>query len=85
MREREPARVDLRPGPAIGKVKISTDGSATHNGWENAAAGIGVFYDNGNERNISPRLTGQEEKLVSNSRAELAAILEALKQNSTET
>ena len=83
-REREPPRTDLRPGPNAEKVKISTDGSATRNGWEDAAAGIGVFYDNGSERNISLRLTSQEKGLASNSRAELAAILEALKQNNTD-
>ena len=81
VRGRDPARMDLRPEPNANKVKISTDGSAIHNGWENVTAGIGVFYNNGSQRNISLRLMNQGEKTVLNSRAELAAILEALKQN----
>ena len=84
MREKEPARMDNRLDPVVNSVKISTDGSAVRNGWENATAGIGVFYDNGNERNISLRITSREEEPVSNSRAELTAILEALKQNDTD-
>ena len=35
----------MRPEPNATKVKISTDGSAIRNGWENATVGIGVFYD----------------------------------------
>ena len=40
-RERDPPRTDLRPGPNAEKVNISTDGSATCNRWENAAAWLG--------------------------------------------
>ena len=57
---------------------ISTDGSAVNNGWENATAGIGVWYADGSARNIKLSITGQETKPASNSRAELGAILEAL-------
>lgn len=85
VRGRGPARVNFRPEPDTIQVKISTHGSSlVRTGWENATAGIGVFYDNGNERNISLKMTSREGKLVSSSRAELTAILEALKQNTVD-
>jgi ribonuclease HI len=60
---------------------INTDGSAINNGWENATAGISVWYADGNRRNISMKLTKNRAYTVPNSRAELGAILEALRQN----
>ena len=81
---RPPARINNLIEPTMAHVTINTDGSAIRNGWENAIAGIGVWYDNGSNRNIALRLESQERKYASNSRAELCAILEALKQNETD-
>jgi len=82
-KDKSPARTrnDIEPG---GLAKISTDGSAVNNGWENATAGIGVWYADGSRRNIAMKLTNHESRIASNSRAELAAILEALRQNETD-
>jgi len=83
MPERSPARVNTRLEPSGTQVTIYTDGSAIHNGWENASAGIGVWYADGCRENISMHmsLTNQGEEAPSNSRAELGAILEALRRN----
>ena len=51
---------------------IYTDGGCTMNGSSDAKAGIGVFYGNGDVRNISMRLPGSKQ---SNNRAELLAAL----------
>jgi len=59
---------------------IRTDGSVIHNGWENTTAGVGVWYTNGCRKNISLSLTNHGESVASNARAELGAILEALRQ-----
>ena len=44
-------------------------------------AGTGVWYVDGSRRNKALKLENQEDKYASNSRAELSAILEALRQN----
>jgi len=38
--EKPPARIDNTTAPSHIQVTINTDGSAIHNGWENAKAGI---------------------------------------------
>jgi hypothetical protein len=80
-RARDPARLDMEIEPGGGLTTISTDGSAIRNGWENATAGVGIWYADGSRRNVALRLENQGEKIASNSRAELGAILEALRQN----
>jgi ribonuclease HI len=52
-----------------------------NNGWENATVGVGVWYADNSYHNIALKLKTQGTKTVSNSRAELGAILEALRQN----
>ena len=54
------------------------------NGWENATAGIGVWYADGSKRNIKIKIVTTGNKTASNSQAELGAILEALRQNETD-
>jgi len=78
---RSPARIDTRTQPSRIQVTISTDGPAIHNGWENATTGVGVWYANRCRKNISMSLTNPGENAASNARAELGAILEALRQN----
>ena len=80
-RNKSPARMNERIRPTRRRVTISTDGSATLDRWENAQAGIGVWYANGSPQNIALKLENRGENIASNSRAELGAILEALKQN----
>jgi ribonuclease HI len=56
-------------------IKIYTDGSSLANGKQGSRAGIGVFFGDGDARNISERLVGEPQ---TNQRAELMAMLRAL-------
>ena len=78
---KELPRIDKTHEPSGVTIKISADGSALKNGWENAEAGIGVWYRDSCRRNIKMKLESKEMRTASNSRAELGAILEALRQN----
>lgn len=53
---------------------IYTDGACTNNGKPNAKAGMGVFFDYNDSRNISKRVEGKQ----TNNTAELGAVYEAL-------
>ena len=81
LKRRSPARINPDTEPSGHQITISTDGSTIRNGWENASAGIGVWYEDGSGRNISMELKNNGTDIASNSRAELGAILEALRQN----
>ena len=50
---------------------VYTDGACSNNGKENAKAGIGVYFQNNDSRNVSKRITGKQ----TNNRAELLAII----------
>ncbi|KAJ8061797.1 hypothetical protein OCU04_009591 [Sclerotinia nivalis] len=56
-------------------IKVWTDGSSRGNGKAGAVAGYGVFFGDGDERNISAPLEGTPQ---TNQRAELTAALRAL-------
>lgn len=56
---------------------VYTDGSSIGQGTASASAGIGVFYGQGDRRNISKRLPGTDQD---NNRAEIAAVVAALSQ-----
>lgn len=56
-------------------LDVYTDGASRNNGKPNAKAGYGVYFGQGDPRNISERLPG---KLQTNQRAELMAISRAL-------
>ena len=79
-----PARINNLMIPSLCQITINTDGSAIKNGWENASAGIGVWYADGSRWNIALKLENQQNHPTSNSRVELSAILEALRQNEEE-
>jgi len=81
LRRRSPARIKSETVPSGHQITISTDGSAVRNGWENASAGIGIWYANGSGRNILMELKSNGTDITSNSQAELGVILEALRQN----
>jgi len=84
MRTKTPARIDQHEAPTGRKTSIITDGSTIRNGWENASAGIGVWYNDDSRRNVPLKLNNDKNNTVSNTRAELGAILEALRQNETD-
>ena len=54
-------------------ITVYTDGACKKNGKADAKAGYGVFFSEGDPRNISKRLSGK----VSNNIAEISAILAA--------
>ncbi|PHH63983.1 hypothetical protein CDD80_1166 [Ophiocordyceps camponoti-rufipedis] len=56
-------------------LKIWTDGSSLANGKVGSRAGVGVFFGDGDARNVSERLEGE---LQTNQRAELMAMVRAL-------
>lgn len=56
-------------------IRVYTDGSSLANGKAGARAGVGVFFGNGDPRNVSERLAGEPQ---TNQRAELMAMLRAL-------
>jgi len=81
--ERPLTRINTEPIPSLCQVTVNTDGSATNNRWENTLGGIGVWYNDGSRRNIMRKIETHHDRPPSNSRAELSAILETLRQNET--
>ena len=53
-------------------IKVFTDGACSNNGKPTAKAGIGVYFSEGDKRNVSKRIHGKQ----SNNTAELSAIIE---------
>ena len=53
-------------------LNIYTDGACSNNGKKNAKAGIGIYFGENDDRNISERISGKQ----TNNCAELRAILE---------
>jgi ribonuclease HI len=51
-------------------INVYTDGSCINNGFENARAGIGVFFKDNDSRNVSTKVNGKQ----TNNTAELKAI-----------
>lgn len=56
-------------------INVYTDGGCSNNGFKNASAGIGIYFEDGQYQNVSKKIQGKQ----TNNRAELTAILEALK------
>jgi len=65
-KDKSPTRIknDIEPGGDL--AKISTNGSAIKNGWENTTAGIGVWYADSSRRNITMKLKNHESRIASN-------------------
>ncbi|KAJ2170981.1 hypothetical protein GGF45_005120 [Coemansia sp. RSA 551] len=59
-----------------GSQDVYTDGACSSNGRQGSQAGIGVWYGNGDSRNVSRPLAGSHH---TNQRAELAAMNEAIR------
>lgn len=57
------------------KLKVFTDGACLNNGKKNATAGIGIYFPNGELKEISKKFTKEP---ITNQRAELGAILTAV-------
>ena len=58
-----------------GVLRIYTDGSSLANGKAGSRAGLGVYFGDGDPRNLSERLPGEPQ---TNQRAELMAMVRAL-------
>ena len=57
------------------EIFVFTDGSCSNNGFNNAKAGIGVYFSEDDPRNVYKRIDGKQ----TNNTAELSAILEVFK------
>ena len=57
------------------RLFVFTDGSCINNGKKNSYGGYGIFFGKNNLKNVSQKMKGK----VTNNKAELTAILEALK------
>jgi len=57
------------------EIFVYTDGSCLNNGKSNAKAGIGIFFNDDDPRNVSRKHTGKQ----TNNQAELSAILQTFK------
>lgn len=69
------AKKDKADAEADNVLRIYTDGSSRSNGREGAKAGFGVFFGQGDPRNVSEPLRGEPQ---TNQRAELMAMQRAL-------
>ena len=67
-----PVEIDIQDDDKI--TMCYTDGACKNNGAEDAIGGVGVFFGNGDKRNLSCKFDGVQ----TNNRAELYAILKAL-------
>jgi len=76
VKEKGPSAKKVKMSSSKGKtVHVYTDGSSRKNGQVGAVAGVGVYFGEGDERNVSEPLEGLQQ---TNQRAELTAILRAL-------
>lgn len=76
MPSQQPLQQPSQPLPlsSLSSINVYTDGSCIHNGKPNAKAGIGVYFGENDNRNVSRRVVGKQ----SNNTAELTAIITAL-------
>jgi len=58
-----------------GRIQVYTDGACSGNGTKYAIAGVGVWFGDGDNRNISEKLEG---KVQTNQRAELTAVIRSI-------
>ncbi|KAJ2448449.1 hypothetical protein EV183_005433 [Coemansia sp. RSA 2336] len=76
------------PTPLAGEtaefITVYTDGASSRNGQKGARAGIGVYFGDGDPRNISEPLPGDATRQT-NQRAELMAILRAIQATESST
>ena len=68
----------LIPNEEEERIFVYTDGGCLNNGYKNAVAGIGVYFGEGDFRNVSRRITSFKKRETNNT-AEVKAILEAYK------
>ena len=72
---KEEAEYYIKYGKIMNKdneITVFTDGACSNNGKPNAKAGIGVYFRENDERNVSKRVKGKQ----SNNTAELSAVIE---------
>jgi len=58
------------------EIIVYTDGACSKNGSKHAVAGYGIFFGEGNPKNVSKRITSGK---ITNNVAELTAVVEAIK------
>tara|TARA_Y100001970_G_scaffold286204_1_gene407816 strand:+ start:2221 stop:2823 length:603 start_codon:yes stop_codon:yes gene_type:complete len=56
-------------------IKVFTDGSCSMNGSINARAGIGIYFGEGDKKNVSKKIIGKQ----TNNTAELSAVIEVFR------
>ena len=56
-------------------INVFTDGSCSMNGSINARAGIGIYFGEGDKKNVSKRINGKQ----TNNTAELSAVIEVFR------
>ncbi|KAK5997872.1 Ribonuclease H [Cladobotryum mycophilum] len=71
----KPVREEAITIPGEDVLEVYTDGSSLANGKAGSRAGLGVYFGEGDPRNVSERLQGEPQ---TNQRAELMAMLRAL-------
>jgi len=58
------------------EIIVYTDGACSKNGSKHAVAGYGIYFGEGNPKNVSKRITSGK---ITNNVAELTAVVEAIK------
>ncbi len=66
---------DIRSSDFNADYYVYTDGACSNNGKSNALCGIGIFFAEGDSRNVSKKVEGKQ----TNNTAELTAIIETYK------
>tara|TARA_Y100000389_G_scaffold199868_1_gene239132 strand:+ start:5736 stop:6356 length:621 start_codon:yes stop_codon:yes gene_type:complete len=62
----------LKKKSDVSIINVFTDGACSDNGYNDAKAGIGIYFSKNNDKNISKRIEGKQ----TNNTAELSAIIE---------
>ncbi|KAI9819792.1 MAG: hypothetical protein M1832_003867 [Thelocarpon impressellum] len=73
--QRQQVRLQANGPKKGGILRIYTDGSSLGNGQHGAVSGVGVYFGDGDDRNVSEALAGPRQ---TNQRAELTAVYRAL-------
>jgi ribonuclease HI len=70
--------IDIYTDGFIPDYHVYTDGACPKNGTGNAVGGVGVFFEENDDRNVARRLLPTESIKQTNNAAELAAIIQAM-------
>ena len=73
--DKQNKKIEIRKNKTF---KVFTDGSSMNNGYKNCYGGIGVFFEDDSQYNISEKMTFKDDGKVSNNVCELTACLRAI-------